>query len=100
MRLAEARLQAVLSRNMYSEQGFEALISPPSGQVCHSLMVVLYCVPGSAQRHAAYAIWFQISFEGTRFIILPSVLAVSSQSSPFSNFSKNELGMRTELLEF
>ena len=35
-----ARLQAVSSRNMYSEHGFEPLIRPPSGQVCHSLMVV------------------------------------------------------------
>ena len=34
------RLQAVSSRNMYSEQGLEPLILPPSGQVCHSLMVV------------------------------------------------------------
>ena len=52
-RLIEARLQAVLSKNMYSLHGLEALISPPSGQVCHSLIVVLYCVPGSAQRQAA-----------------------------------------------
>ena len=38
MRLIEARLQAVSSRNMYSEHGFEALIRPSSGQVCHSLI--------------------------------------------------------------
>ena len=30
-RLSEARLQAVSSRNMYSEQGFEARIDPPRG---------------------------------------------------------------------
>ena len=29
---------------------------PSSGQVCHSLMVVSYCVPGSAQIQAAHAI--------------------------------------------
>src|SRR5690606_8346329 len=100
IRLADARLHAVLSKNMYSEQGLEALISPPSGHVCHSLMVVLYCVPGSAQRHAAYAIWFHSSFAGIFFITLPSMRALSSQSSSFFSFSKNELGMRTELFEF
>ncbi len=39
-RLSEARLQAVSSMNIYSEQGFDALISPPAGQVCQSLIVV------------------------------------------------------------
>ena len=53
IRLIEARLQAVSSRNMYSEHGFEALIRPSSGQVCHSLMVVSYWTPGSAQAQAA-----------------------------------------------
>ena len=38
-RLSEARLQAVSSMNMYSEQ-VDALISPPAGQVCQSLIVV------------------------------------------------------------
>ena len=52
-RFTLARLQAVLSKNMYSLHGLDALIGPPSGQVCHSLIVVSYCVPGSAQRHAA-----------------------------------------------
>ena len=39
-RFSEARLQAVSSRNMYSEQGFEARIGPLAGQVCQSLIVV------------------------------------------------------------
>src|SRR5690625_4455996 len=39
IRLREARLQAVLSRNIYSEQGLLPLIGPSSGQVCHSLIV-------------------------------------------------------------
>jgi hypothetical protein len=38
---------------MYSEQGFDALIRPDRGQVCHSLIVVSYCTPGSAQAQAA-----------------------------------------------
>src|ERR1044071_9465400 len=49
-RLSEARLHAVSSRNMYSEQGLEALIRPSSGHVCHSLIVVSYGVPGGAAK--------------------------------------------------
>ena len=56
-RFSEARLHAVSSRNMYSEQGFEALIWPSFGQVCQSLMVVWNCRPGSAQGHAAWPIY-------------------------------------------
>src|SRR6476659_4046743 len=50
-----AMLQAVSSRNMYSEQGFEALIRPEFGQVCQRLMVESYCTPGSphCQAHSA-----------------------------------------------
>ena len=32
-------------------QGFDALMRPSAGQVCHSLIVVSYCTPGSAQDH-------------------------------------------------
>jgi hypothetical protein len=38
---------------MYSEQGFEATISPAAGLVCHSLMVVWKWMPGSAEAQAA-----------------------------------------------
>ena len=48
IRLMLARLQAESSRNMYSEQGFEALIRPEFGQVCQRLIVVSYCKPGIA----------------------------------------------------
>src|SRR5579871_3014921 len=57
IRLSEARLQAVSSRNMYSEQGFEALIRPLAGQVCHSLIVLSNWTPGSAQDQAASPIF-------------------------------------------
>ena len=57
MRLIEARLHAESSTCMYSEHGLDALIRPEFGHVCHSLMVVSYWTPGSAQRHAASAIW-------------------------------------------
>ena len=49
-------MHALLSRCMYSEHGFEALIRPVAGHVCHSLIVVSYCMPGSAHSHAAWAI--------------------------------------------
>ena len=79
-RLAEAKLHAVLSKNMYSEQGLEALIGPSSGQVCHSLIVVWYWVPGSAEDQAALAIFSQRSrarrvFAG--FAARPSLAAFS-----------------------
>src|ERR1700693_2522930 len=57
IRLSEARLQAVSSRNMYSEHGFDARIGPLLGQVCQSLMVVWNWMPGSADAHAACPIW-------------------------------------------
>src|SRR3954462_14820214 len=53
-RFREARLQAVSSRNMYSEHGFDAMIGPEDGQVCQSLMVVWHCRPGAAEAQAAW----------------------------------------------
>ncbi len=58
MRLSEARLHAVSSRNMYSEQGLLALILAEFGQVCQSLMVVSNCMPGSPHCQAASAMCF------------------------------------------
>src|SRR4051812_24548311 len=52
MRLSEARLHAVSSRNMYSEHGLDALIRPVVLQVCQRFTVVSYCMPGSPQCHA------------------------------------------------
>ena len=56
IRFSDARLQAESSTCMYSEHGLDALIRPLCGQVCQRLIVVSYCTPGSAQRHAALAI--------------------------------------------
>src|SRR3954463_2935940 len=53
IRLIDARLHAESSTCMYSEHGFDALMRPELGDVCHWLIVVSYCTPGSAQRHAA-----------------------------------------------
>src|SRR5207237_1987815 len=57
IRFSDARLHAVSSRNMYSLHGLDALMRPSAGQVCHSLIVVSNCSPGSAHDQAAYAIW-------------------------------------------
>src|ERR1700754_781330 len=57
IRFRDARLQAVSSRNMYSEHGFEALIRPDAGQVFQRLIVVSYCTPGSPQPQAHSAIF-------------------------------------------
>src|SRR2546423_7009230 len=100
MRLSEARLHAESSTCMYSEHGLEALIRPEFGQVCHSLIVVSYCTPGSAQRQAASAIWSSTSRAGRVSSGRPSTRAVSSQSSPRSARSMNSLDTRTELLAF
>ena len=59
-----ARLQAVSSRNMYSEQGFEALMRPEFGQVFQRLMVVSYCTPGSPQLQAHSAMRLSMSRAG------------------------------------
>src|SRR3989304_1284107 len=55
IRFSDARLHALLSRCMYSLQGFEALMRPLAGHVCHSLTVVSNCMPGSAHSHPAWA---------------------------------------------
>src|SRR5215475_12133919 len=51
-RLSDARLQAESSRNMYSEQGFDAVIGAVFFDVCQRLTVVSYCMPGSPQMYA------------------------------------------------
>src|SRR5271169_24303 len=47
IRFSEARLHAVSSRNMYSLQGFDALILAVVLHVCQRFTVVSYCIPGS-----------------------------------------------------
>src|SRR5262245_39793247 len=64
IRLMLARLQAVLSRNMYSLHGLLALIRPLLGQVCQRLIVVSYCTPGSPHCQAHSAIRLSTSRAG------------------------------------
>src|SRR5690348_13114013 len=61
IRLKLARLHAELSRNMYSEHGFDALIRAVFLLVCHLLIVVSNCRPGSPQCQVASAIFRMIS---------------------------------------
>src|SRR5262245_65652903 len=95
---------------MYSEHGFDALIRPSFGLVCHSLTVVSNCTPGSAQLQAAKAIWSHSSRAfsvlhavGARpsfFDFSSSVRQYSSQSPSSWAACMNSLVMRTELFEF
>src|SRR5579875_161885 len=100
IRFSEARLQAESSTCMYSLHGLEALIRPELGQVCQRLIVVSYCRPGSAQRHAASAIWRISSRARTTLTGLPVVRAVSAHSPSFSTARMNSSLTRTELLAF
>src|SRR6516162_7010053 len=104
------RLHAVSSMNMYSLHGFDALMRPSAGQVCHSLTVVSNCTPGSAHDQAAKVICShrsraRIVFRGlgTR----PSACAFSfsvrqyrCQGPSACTASMNSLVTRTELLLF
>src|SRR5438552_1711677 len=107
---SDARLQAVSSRNMYSEHGLLALIRPSTGQVCHSLTVESNCTPGSAQDQAAKEISSHSSLalrvrqgRGGRFSFSArarSVRQTRSQVPSFLTASMKPLVMRTELLLF
>src|SRR6476619_2852370 len=100
MRFSDARLQAVSSRNMYSEHGFEARIGPDFGQVCQSLMVVWNWMPGSAEAQAAWPIFSQRSRALSVLTALPLRRAVSAQSLSSSTAPRNSSVTRKELLEF
>src|SRR6185312_15651304 len=100
-RFIEARLQAVSSRNMYSEHGLLARIGPEAGQVCQSFTVVWDCRPGSAQAQAAWPIFSQRSLALIVLAILPGLVRQNrSQSASDSTALRNSSVTRTELLEF
>src|SRR5829696_5342325 len=100
IRLREARLQAESSIDMYSEQGFEAVIGPVFGSVCQLLIVVSYWTPGSAHCQAASAICFSSSRAFMVSTTVPSVRAVRFQSAPASTASMKASVTRTELFAF
>ena len=95
-----AKLQAVSSKNIYSEHGLEPLIRPSAGHVCHSLIVVSYCKPGSADFHALIFILFHKSRALIVLAIPPFVRHVRFHISSFSTAFMKSFVTRTELLEF
>src|SRR5881227_3635167 len=58
IRFSEARLQAVLLRKTYSEQGLVEWIGSVPLQVCHFWIAPSYCKPGSPQVQVPSAILF------------------------------------------
>src|SRR5262245_5841104 len=100
MRLSEARLHALSSIDMYSEHGFDALMRLVFGSVCQLLIVVSYWTPGSADSHAACAIWRSRSRASTVSTTAPSVRPVRFHSLLCSAASMNASVTRTELFAF
>src|SRR5437588_5656634 len=99
-RFSAARLRAELSRCMSSLHGLDALMRPLAGHVCHSLMVVSYCMPGSAHSHAACAMSRIRSRARTVSSGSPVFTAFSFQSWSFRYACMNSSATRTELLAF
>src|SRR3984893_17041133 len=86
---------------MYSEHGFDALIRPLLGDVCQLLIVVSYCMPGSAQRWAASAISLISSRALTGSPTGSPVGSALGRHSPSSSTARmNSSVTRTELLAF
>src|SRR5580658_7578081 len=100
VRLTLARLHAVSSRNMYSEQGFEALIRPVFGHVCQRLMVESYWTPGSAQAQAASATLRQTSLASKVSQTSPVVRNRVCHLAPAATARMNSSVTRTLLFEF
>src|SRR3954468_16884654 len=100
MRLSDARLQAELSRWRYSLQGLDALIRPVFDAVCHRLIVVSYCRPGSAHSHAAFDSWRNRTRALTVRTTSPVVTARRCQSASSSTACMKSSVTRTELLAF
>src|SRR3954464_6559712 len=100
IRLSDARLHDELSRCMYSLHGFDAVIRPLSGQVCQSLIVPSYWMPGSAQPQAASAILRNSSLASTVSMTSPVLRPRRPNFLPSSTARMNSSVTRTELLAF
>ena len=85
---------------MYSEHGLDALMRPVFGHVCHELMVVSYCTPGSAHCHEASAMSCRSRRASAVSMTEPSVRAVRFHSLPSSTASMKASVTRTELFAF
>src|SRR3954469_2622682 len=100
IRFSEERLQAESATCMHSEHGLDALIRPVLGLVCHALIVVSYCTPGSAHCHEASAMSFRSERASTVLTTVPSVRAVRFHSLPSTTASMKASVTRTELFAF
>src|SRR5438034_8527237 len=100
IRLSDARLQAESSRNMYSEQGFEALIRAVFLQGCQRFTVESNCMPGSPHWCVASAICrirSRALFRATGF---PEPTERVHHSPSSTTACMNSSLARTELLAF
>src|ERR1700712_296773 len=97
-RLKDARLQAESSRNMYSLQGFEALMRAVFLEVCQRLMVVSYCMPGSPHCQVASAMACMRSRALYSLTGAPPLTARVAKVESFSTARMNSSVTRTELL--
>src|SRR3954453_13845492 len=100
IRFSDARLQLELSRCMYSLHGWDAVIRPGSGQVCQSLMVPSYWMPGSAHDHAACDSLPNSALASTVSMTSPVCRERSPNWPPDSTACMNSSETRTELLAF
>src|SRR4029077_17616048 len=100
IKFSEARLQAVSSRNMYSEQGFEALMRAVALQVCQRLTVESYRTPGAPECQAVSEIFFSRSRAPSFSEGDPSVTLRVHQSRSASTACMNSSVTRTEWLAF
>src|SRR5215475_10804547 len=96
IRLRDAKLHAVSSRNMYSEQGFEALMRAVVLQVCQRLTVVSYCMPGSPQCHVESEILCNKSLARSFSTGWPSATFLVHQSLSASTARMKSSVTRTE----
>src|SRR5579859_4211871 len=99
-RLKLARLQAELSRNIYSEHGFDALMRAVFLLVCQRLIVVSNCMPGSPHSQVDSAILCIMSRALCFFTGWWSFTVRVQKSPSFSYARMNSSLTRTELLAF
>src|SRR6202046_1961708 len=99
-RLKEARLQAESSRNMYSEQGLDALMRAVFLLVCQRLMVVSYCMPGSPHCQVASAMECMRSRALYSLTGLRSLTVRVVKEPSVSTARMNSSVTRTELFAF
>src|SRR6476469_7829333 len=100
IRLSDARLQAVLLRKTYSEQGLVEWIGSVPLQVCHFWMAPSYCRPGSPQTQVPSAMRSS-SFEASFFSSgLPVVTERVHHSLPSTAACMNSSETRTDRFSF